>query len=368
MSVNIRANLKPQQRKDRGKWYPRGSWAYKDEQGGIRRKRDYHGPGSDTRTVCQEDCDRLNRELEEAVKSGPLAPTFEEAVETYLGSGGDPRFLGEIENGPRNRLLDFLGQYRVDAIDDAIMTRAATALYPTAKPITVNRQLYTPVITVLRLAAKGQNWKPDLKRPKGWWRLKPARPPENSWFDLVRPKCRPQLWALLLFCTIHGRRAGDAIRLEPEDFNLVERTALIERTKNGDPLLVRLADQVVEAILAYNWQAGPGLFGHYTLENRRNLFRDLKAACERAEVKYYTPHKAGRHAFAKRLLDAGKSLKHLKEAGRWENITVPAMLYGHLEHSEVDDETRRIGEGWASNLGKSKDNIVQIKRQNGARG
>ena len=137
---------------------------------------------------------------------------------------------------------------------------------------------------------------------------------------------------------------------------------MIERDKNGDPVLVRLSQPVVEAILSYNWQAGPRLFGYYTLKNRRNLYRDLRAACERAGVTYFTPHKAGRHAFAKRLLKAGKSLAHVKAAGKWKTIRVVAELYGAFESSEVDDDVLQVGDQWAAKLGTHPDNVVSLKK------
>jgi len=118
------------------------------------------------RALCARN-DRLNAELEAAAGAGPLERTFEEAVVIYLGAGGDKRFLGEEEGKPRNKLLDFLGQYRVNEIDDAVMAKAVAKLYPTATPATVNRQLFTPVISVLRMACKGKAWKPEPHTTQG---------------------------------------------------------------------------------------------------------------------------------------------------------------------------------------------------------
>lgn len=363
MSQNTRSTLKPYLHKRRRKWYPRGTFPIKGEDGKIERKRDYYGPSSDTRALCQVDCDRLNRELESAATSGPLEPTFEEAVATYLGTGGDKRFLGEVEGGPRNKLLDFLGSYRVNEITDTVMGRAVTQLYPTAAAVTVNRQLFTPVISVLRLAAKGKTWKPDLKRPEGHSKLKPAKAPADTWYAAVGPECRPQLIALLLFCTTSGRRAGEAMRCLPADFNPEDGTVFIGKDKNGNAILVRLAQAVVEAIQSYNWQKGPGLFGHYIPKNRRNLFRDLKAACKRAGVPYFPPHKAGRHAFAKRVLQDGYSLAHLMGMGGWDNARTPTELYGHFAHSEVAEDAKRVGEKFLSRVSAIKDNVVELEPQ-----
>jgi integrase len=363
MPAVIRSSLKPYWRKERKQWMPRGTYPTKDETGKVVFKRGYLGIGRDSRALCAQDCDRLNAELEAKVLSDAPEATFAEAALVCLRSGGDKRFLVD-KNGKPAKLLAELADRRVNEIDDAVMTAAAAKLYPDAEPITVNRQLYTPVVTVLRRAAKGKGWKPALTRPKGYASHKPARSPRDDWFVAVRPECRPQLWALILFDAIHGRRAGEGLGMTPDAYDPQAGTIFIGKTKNGDPVFIKLAQSVMDALDAYRWQDGPGLFGHYIKANRRNLYRDLRRACERAGVPYYTPHQAGRHAFAKRLLAEGKSLKHVKEAGRWKSMHV-AVLYGAFEKSEVDDETRRTGETWANSLGQS--NVIRPKRfQNGS--
>jgi integrase len=355
MPTNVRATLAPYFIRKRRKWFPRGTFPFKAADGQIGRKRGYCGSGSDSRAACQADCDRLNRELEVAALSDDV-PTFEQATAVYLESGGDGRFLSD-------RLLDLIGQWRCDTFDDAMMVKAMKALYPEASAATVNRQLYTPVISVLRQAAKGKQWKPSLSRPKGYSKLKPAKSPSDDWYDHLRAEASPQLWALLLFVTLHGRRPSDGFRRTPADYDPKAETVLVDRDKNGDPVLVRLSQPVSEAIRSYNWQEGPGLFGTLTWTARRNAYRMLKAACKRAGVPYFTFHTAGRHKFAKRLLEAGYSLAHVKSAGRWKSIRVVAELYGHLEHSEVDDATRAVGVAWAHDLGKSRQNVVRLPKR-----
>ncbi len=347
----VRSTLTPYYRKDRKQWYPRGTYPIKGEAGQVAYKRGYLGVGRDTRSLCAEDCARLNKELEAKALADAPEATFAEAALVYLRNGGDKRFLVKKDGTPA-KLLAHMAEKRVNEIDNAVMTEAAAALYPTAEPITVNRQLYTPVIAVLTLAAEGKPWKPALKRPKGYADLKPARTPRDDWFVAIKPECKAHLWALILFDAIHGRRAGEAMGLVPDDYDEARGTILIGRTKNGDPVFIKAAKVVVEALAAYDWKAGPGLFGHYTKGNRRNLYRDLAAVCKRAGIPYYTPHQAGRHAFAKHLFDKGRSLKFVKEAGKWKSMVV-ASLYGAFEHSEIDDQTRQDGQEWADTLGKA---------------
>jgi hypothetical protein len=101
--------------------------------------------------MCAEDCARLNKELEAKALTDAPEATFAEAALIYLRNGGDKRFLTKKDGTPA-KLLAELADKRVNEIDDAVMTAAAVKLYPDAEPITVNRQLYTPVITVMGLA------------------------------------------------------------------------------------------------------------------------------------------------------------------------------------------------------------------------
>ena len=69
--------------------------------------------------------------------------------------------------------------------------------------------------------------------------------------------------------------------------------------------------------------------------SRFSLTRILKRACKRANVTYFSPHRAGRHAFAARFLADGHSLKALMEGGGWKTLNAVAV-YSHLERSQVD--------------------------------
>ena len=348
MPTNTRSTLTPYFHRQRRKWYPRGTYPVVAEDGTVSRKRGFSGTGSDTRAACQAECDRLNADYEREARQGPAEPTFEEAAVTYLSTGGDGRFL-------HDKLLDAIGHVRVDAFTDAVMAKAKEKVYPTAVPATVNRQLFTPVLAVLHLAAKGRPWKPDLTRPKGALKLKPAKAPEDEWFVRLRGESAKSLtgkriWALLLLLSLHGRRPSDGFRNVPTDYDPKAGTLTIDKDKAGKPILVRLAPIVIEAIEATPWRDGPGLFGNYTWKNRRNAYRKLEALCEAAKVPYFTFHKAGRHKFAKRLLAMGYSTTHVTQAGRWASGRMVDELYGHLAQNEVDDATRTAAEKWADEL------------------
>ena len=92
----------------------------------------------------------------------------------------------------------------------------------------------------------------------------------------------------------------------------------------------------------------------------------LKRACQRAGVEYLSPHKAGRHSFAARLLRDGNSLKALQEAGGWKSPGVVASTYAHLERAQVDRAVREVStvsDTLATQLAISAHSAEQEKKQ-----
>ena len=262
-----------------------------------------------------------------------------------MTSGGEARFLTDA-------LLLKIGTMQCADIDDSVMADLRYSLYPNATPATVNRQLYTPVIAVLKMASDGKHCPPPaLRRPIGHDNPKPIDIPPPGWFERILPECRPNLRALALFLTLHGRRVKEALTRQPSDFDPIAGTITIPNTKTGVPVFVRLAPIVIEAIQSYDWQGRKWLFG-YGYGSRRNVLRDFKLAADRAGVSYYSTHPIGRHSFANRLLKEGFSVKHVADAGGWANGKMVMNRYGHLAKSEVSDAVKDVGTKWGNELQK----------------
>ena len=90
---------------------------------------------------------RREAEIIERASYGRAATlTFAEAAATYMEAGGEARYLAPILRhfGPKFRLAD---------MDNEAVNGAARALYPTAAPATINRQLITPISAVVNMAA-----------------------------------------------------------------------------------------------------------------------------------------------------------------------------------------------------------------------
>ena len=177
---------------------------------------------------------RQLREIMRAIEHGefgqqavvaPAEPTFLIAAVAYLKAGGEGKYLGPIlEMTGAHALRDLM----LDEIDQIKIDNAASALYPSATPQTLNRQFYTPVSAVLKRVGVEAR----INRPKGW-RGHKAR----SWLEPV------QAFALLasayaldpefgLLCTIllyTGMRISEALRAKLRHLDLEDKK---RRSKN----------------------------------------------------------------------------------------------------------------------------------------
>lgn len=342
----IRGTVAPYYRKSRSLWFARGWVPVRAPDGRIARERIERGPGCRSRSECQALCDATNKLYEERAASVRRPLTFARAVTNYVTAGGEPRFLTPA-------LLTRLGPTMCSDIDDTIMSDLSRELFPSGKPATINRQLYTPVVAVLTMAAAGGHCnKPTLRRPKGHDKSPPLEIPTEDWFAEIEPHCSRNLWALLLTLTLHGRRPKELLMLPPEAFDQAAGTLSIPDTKTGDPVLVKLAPICVEAIAAaLDARATPHvtLFG-YRYSCRRNVLRDIKRATEKADATYHGAHAIGRHSFATRLLREGYSVKHVMDAAGWTSERMLMRRYAHLAKSEVDDAVREQGTRWGQRL------------------
>jgi integrase len=115
---------------------------------------------------------------------------------------------------------------------------------------------------------------------------------------------------------------------------------------------------VIDAIKEIpRWRSQRWLFGTC---HRSNISRDFAKAADAAGVERFGTHAIGRHSFATRILRDGRSLKFLKDAGRWKTIKMPATRYGHLEQSEVADGVSDLAERWSES--SSPDKVIKMKK------
>ncbi len=247
----------------------------------------------------------LARAHNEALHGPQSEVLFAEAVLEYVGKGGDARFLGP--------LLDKIGKKRMMALSDQDLTALAFKVYPNAQPSTLVRQLYGPVQAVWNAAERARMVPPrTFAKPKV--KRKPVQAPDDQWLTKVLGACnKAEHRAVLLFLSFGGPRATEAITVKAKHHDAEAGTVLLQNTKTGIPRIVPLPEFVNDVLASLNHSDPEApLFG---FTQRFGLTNMLRRACGRAKVPYMSPHKAGRHAFAARLMKDGNSLKALMEAG-----------------------------------------------------
>jgi integrase len=332
-------------------YYARARVPVRQPDGSISQRQVERNTGARTLAAARKIAEELDRELIAAARAAVPGETltFMHAAETYLLSGGSGRYLDPI--------LERIGLEPLAKIDQARVARLAAELYPGCAASTVNRQLYTPISAVARFV--GHDLK--LKRPKGHDKLPAisrAALPDDDWFEAVLPLLTPPRRALLLLISIHGLRISEAAERRLRDFDDKRGALSVPDTKTGVPAHIPLAEPVLEAfetmLAHYAEQEAVArskgrlpaprewLFGS---PDRNKAARAFRNAAKRAGLPTYGTHKLGRHCFAARILEDGRSLPFLKRAGRWKSLKA-VERYAHLEQSEVDAEVQAIGKRW----------------------
>ena len=275
---------------------------------------------------------RLKREREvyDAARLGEVRDaTFADAVTVYLNKGKGTRFLDALLEHFKEKPLPEIGQVEID--------EAARTLYPDAKASTLNRQVYGPVVAILRAAAKAKLPGAAVPMIDRRQETKPEiTPADDDHLDKLLPHLTERLAALILLMTYTGLRTGEALRIGPKDIR--DGFALAGRTKNGEPRMVPLPE---------GWQYPSGGWGYQTTQG---VGKALQRAHKAARLPYRDGHELGRHAFAARFLKAGGSIKRLKEAGGWKKLAVVDERYGHLEMTDVHDFMRELSKKRAKSV------------------
>jgi integrase len=170
--------------------------------------------------------------------------TFADAALAYLKAGGDATFLSPIinltgEHGLRDKAIFDIDQIAID--------NAAKALYPTAAPATLNRQVYTPISAVLKRAGADRK----ILRPKGWRGSKAtSRLEPDQAFDLLREayQIEQEFGAFCVLLLYTGMRLSDPLWAKMRDLKLNRALLYVPDTKNGEPRPVHLPPIVIKAL------------------------------------------------------------------------------------------------------------------------
>lgn len=273
---------------------------------------------------------------------GPQAvATFGEAAEDYLDA------KPEMEDQDRSlirALNDYFGDTLLSAIDQLAVQKFAKARYPGNGSASINRQVFTPLVAILRFAASNKKCSlPMFKRMEVKKKLIVHAPDE--WVHAFLVGCQiKKLRAIVWLLTTTGCRVTEACRIRWDHVRFDIATALIEKTKNGDARSLPIEPDLLELLKELKAE-GDGHGRVFGFAHRTSVNQAIERESKRLGLKHYSSHKLGRHAIATRMLNAGHTCKEVADAVGWKKVSMVAENYGHLERSKVQASMIGVSKG-----------------------
>jgi integrase len=255
---------------------------------------------------------------------GILARTFAEAATSYIEHGGQAQYL--------RRIVDRIGDRAMTEIFPFDVKQLASELYPEQKNSTRNRCVITPVRAVV-YHAYDRGWGPairlrNLKEDPPKRKKAASQPWLHAFFRQCASDGLPHLEAIIMFMSQTGARVSEAVSLQWGEVDLMNRTALLLKTKTGANSTRFLTDQLISRLyeLKKGRESSDRVFRY---RNRHAVNERIKAVCGRAKIAYKPSHTCGRHAFANIALSMGIDIKSTMTAGGWKSTAVFLGTYAN---------------------------------------
>jgi integrase len=223
---------------------------------------------------------------------------------------------------------------------------AALELYPGVTAATRNAYVYTPVSAILHHALGDAC--PTIKRPAGAkGRIKTDFMwPEDAFAIIAAADEIDAEFGLYLRMLIYtGMRKSEGLALLPKDVRTAERVAWLRTSKNEDPRMMRLREDLLGPLEAHlKDHAGDRLFRFHDGGHFKHLLMRAKMAvvglpCPRRRPKGWKPAKhrlsfvgfhTFRHSFATWFrMYAGGDIQGLVATGNWRDPK-SAARYSHV--------------------------------------
>ena len=201
-------------------------------------------------------------------------PTFLSAAVRYMQDGGSRRYVAP--------LIKHFSETPLSEMKQAAIDEAAAKLFPGGAPDYRNRAVYTPIIAILRHELGDKC--PTFRRPKG---SKGRTKRDFMWpddaFAVIREadKIDPEFGLYLCLLLYTGIRKSEGLDALAADVKPEERAAWLRTSKNEDPRMLKLREDIVEPLAKHlENHTGERLFkfndgGHF----KHLLLRAKLAAC-----------------------------------------------------------------------------------------
>lgn len=255
------------------------------------------------------------------VEQGP-SMSFETALRIYEREKPSARFLEPISAHFRGTL--------VSEINGAVMRHAANALYPSASPATVRRQLYTPVKAILNMASEDGGFPiPRIKSPSGGNSRTVFMVPDEAerLLAALQSNANPYVHVLVTLLIGQGVRMSEALALQASDVSLNHGFIIIGKSKNTHERRITLIPRVIETMRDLpTLKAGGTVFRRKDGKAFRQgsasggqIAKVFATAVKAAKIeKKVTPHTC-RHTWATWFYAQTKDVRRLQDEGGWRS-------------------------------------------------
>ena len=293
------------------------------------------------------------RQLEDAARTrtilGPNAPkpedeiVFSACVVLYPATKDDARRLKPI--------VRRIGKMRVKDLTPEYIRQLARKMYPEASTDTWQREVVTPVRSVInnahelgkcppiRIRAFSKDERQRQDRLRGKESRVPKRPGSWPWLNAFMAKADPRDAACAYFMFRHGARISQAIGMKRgTDMDLSGLRLRVPPAKGHDAEWVdidpELAAMIANLPAPYRSKAADYVF-HIGGGRNAAMYTRWKKACAEAEIEYLPPHAAGRHGYGTETIVRQKvDVVSAAREGRWANPSVMLKTYSHPEGSK----------------------------------
>jgi integrase len=257
-----------------------------------------------------------------------LSKTFADAAASYLQHGGSNRYLAQV--------AAYFGDRPLATIFPFDIHQMAKDLYPDHKNSTRNRQALTPARAVM-IHAYERGWC-NLLRLRSFREDKPRRksPASHVWLHAFIRQCEKDgldhLAACVIFMSQTAARVSEAVNLRWREIDLVNRKAMLLKTKTGTNSVRYLTDELISRFykLSEGRQPDDRVFRYSC---RWSVNDRIEAVCKRAGISYKSSHACGRHSFATNAISLGMDIKTAMDAGDWKSASVFLETYVHSRNA-----------------------------------
>lgn len=312
---------------------------------------------------------------------GPDAPkpedelTFAACVLRYDAPDRQAQYLKPI--------VKKIGRELVAKITPQSVRQLAKRMYPDASTDTWQRQVITPIRSVInnahelglcppiRIKAfdKAERVKQDVARGKQ--SRVPKVPGSWPWVlafcDAARELGKPRYAALAYFMFRHGYRLTQSIEMtRKDDMDLSAGIVRVHASKGHPAHWVQLDPEEVVMIAnlptAYRGEARKRVF---TIAGGRSgaFYRDWAAICVHAGIEGLKPHAAGRHGYGTEMVVRQKVDPVSASENLWSDPSVMLRTYSHS-----DDAQAKVRDAFRAGLEAARTPIVQAENQEQRKG